>query len=131
LLDSHRVTPCEECHLSSAYKNASTKCKMCHLKDDKRFHKERLGTNCELCHNSNDWKKWFFDHDKQTDYKLDGAHTNLDCHGCHLKPVVRKIELDDKCISCHEEDDHHLGAFGERCEQCHVTESFTKLILQK
>ncbi len=131
LLDSHRITPCEECHLSSAYKNASTRCKMCHLKDDKKIHKQRLGLNCELCHNSNDWKKWFFDHNKQTDYKLDGAHTDLDCHACHRKVIIKDIKLDDRCFNCHEDDDHHLGAFGEQCEQCHVTESFTKLVLQK
>ncbi len=133
LLDSHVYTPCEECHLSAAYQDVDTKCKACHLKDDARIHKQRLGTDCAWCHNANDWKKWFFDHDKQTDYKLDGAHRNLDCHACHMVKVTKKkdLKLKTDCYSCHEDDDRHNGAFGERCERCHVTDSFRKLILQR
>lgn len=131
LLDSHKITVCEECHLTAEYKDADTKCNSCHEKDDKEVHKRRLGTNCELCHNANSWKKWYFDHDKQTDYKLDGAHKGLDCHACHTEPVKKEIKLDTKCISCHLDDDHHNGAFGRQCERCHVTESFRKLEFRK
>jgi len=131
LLDGHAITPCEECHITNAYQDAETKCYSCHKKDDDEFHKMRLGKNCALCHNANSWKKWIFDHDEQTDYKLDGAHKGLDCHSCHNVKIVKEIKLDTKCISCHAEDDHHNGSFGKQCERCHVTDSFKKLRLQK
>ena len=131
LLDAHAITACEECHLSSVYQDAGVECKDCHMKDDRHFHKKRLGLNCELCHNANSWRKWFFDHDKQTDYKLDGAHLGLECHACHHTVVKKEIELDSKCVSCHEADDHHNGSFGPDCERCHVTDSFKNLRLRK
>jgi len=131
LLDSHALVSCEECHLTTAYQDAELECSACHEKDDKKIHKRRMGSNCELCHNANDWKKWFFNHDKQTKYKLDGAHIGLDCHACHTKKIKKKIKLGKKCINCHQEDDRHNGAFGKQCERCHVTQSFKKLRLQK
>ena len=101
------------------------------MKDDQKVHQQRLGLNCALCHNANNWKKWVFDHDKQTDYKLDGAHKNLNCHACHRVKVEKEIKLKTNCFSCHEDDDRHDRKFGERCERCHVTESFKKLRLQQ
>ncbi len=129
LLASHAFTPCEECHITPAYQDVDNRCQDCHMKDDAEIHKKRLGLNCELCHNSNQWKLWFFNHDIQTDYKLTGAHKNLDCHGCHKMPIKKKIELDTTCYSCHAQDDHHQGAFGNRCERCHVTRSFKVLAI--
>lgn len=131
LLGTHAITPCEECHLTRAFKEAEVKCRNCHLKDDERTHKKRLGLNCELCHNSNDWKKWFFDHDKQSKYPLTGAHKKLSCYGCHKTVVEAEIKLDKKCYSCHERDDRHLGVFGKDCERCHLTSSWKDLTLKK
>jgi len=131
LLDAHVITACEECHMSSVYQDADVECSACHMKDDRHFHKERLGRNCGLCHNANSWRKWVFDHDKQTDYKLDGAHVGLECHACHQKVVKKEIKLDSKCVSCHETDDHHNGAFGPDCERCHATDSFKNLRLRR
>ncbi len=131
LLDAHAVTSCEECHLSSAYQDAEVACRHCHQADDEKAHGGKLGQRCELCHNANDWKKWLFDHNRQTDYKLDGAHENLDCHACHVERVKDKIELATDCYSCHAEDDYHHGAFGKRCERCHVTRSFKELTLRQ
>lgn len=129
LLGTHVITACEECHLTAAYQDADITCRSCHMKDDAKIHKERLGGNCELCHSANAWKLWSFDHDKQTDYRLDGAHKGLDCHACHAKPVKTKIELSDTCISCHERDDIHRGSFGTNCKRCHVTESWKRVKL--
>jgi len=59
-------------------------CWSCHEKDDK--HKKRLGKLCEDCHNALDWKRWDFDHDTRTHFKIDGAHKKLNCYDCHSKP---------------------------------------------
>ncbi len=127
LIGQHAITPCEECHLSASFKSAPLDCKSCHRADD--THKQRLGNECELCHNPNGWKLWRFDHNRQTDYKLDGKHEGLDCHACHKDPVTKRIRLSTACSFCHQDDDIHGGRFGQRCERCHMTESFKNITL--
>ena len=125
LIGLHAAVPCEECHLSSSYKVDSYACDACHKKDD--VHKQTLGSKCATCHNPNGWRVWRFDHNKDTDYKLDGAHTKVHCKRCHRKPVSGKIKLNKTCGACHSSDDPHNGGFGQQCEHCHVTESFKKV----
>ena len=122
LIGLHAVTTCEECHLTSEYKEAPLECNECHESDD--VHKGRLGPECGLCHNPNGWSLWQFDHNAQTDFVLDGAHEGLHCHACHDRPVAARIELSMGCYGCHRNDDRHEGAFGRNCERCHDTNSF-------
>ena len=124
LLGSHAIVPCEECHASGKFKDAKVQCDTCHKKDD--VHKKRLGKNCDLCHSPTDWRIWRFDHNKQTDFPLDGAHEGIDCHACHTEPVKDKIDLSPVCYSCHKKDDNHNGNLGTQCGRCHVTSSFKK-----
>ncbi len=126
LVGLHAVTPCEECHLSQDFKEADLVCNKCHEKDD--IHKKKLGIDCKLCHNPNGWKIWQFEHNKQTDYILDGKHEGLDCHACHTEPQL-EISLGSKCMDCHEKDDVHAGNFTSYCERCHVTSSFKDITL--
>jgi len=122
LIGVHAIVPCEECHFEPTFKDATTSCNACHQSDD--IHKNRLGSNCELCHNPNSWALWEFDHNTQTDYPLDGKHDGLDCTACHKTAILDKIELPSNCYACHVKDDVHRGSFGRNCEQCHSTESF-------
>lgn len=123
LIGMHAVTACEECHLTAEYKKSPIECVACHEKDD--VHKDKLGGDCELCHNPNHWNLWVFDHDKQSDYPLEGAHKDLDCLTCHTKPVGKnEIVLPIDCYSCHADDDIHLGKFGIQCERCHGFDTF-------
>jgi len=126
LIGLHGVTACENCHMTPEYKMERHDCFSCHKTDD--VHKKKLTSDCLLCHNPNDWGIWAFDHDKQSDYKLDGAHKEIHCEGCHQEPVKdrKKIVLSDKCHSCHQYDDVHSGQFGKYCDRCHSTESFKK-----
>jgi hypothetical protein len=70
-----------------------------------------------------------FDHAKQARFPLDGAHAALGCRSCHRDPLPADgvIRLPQTCGGCHRKDDVHDGEFGERCEQCHGTESFRAL----
>jgi hypothetical protein len=126
LLGKHAKVECKKCHLTPQFKDAKSECIACHKKDDK--HKLKLGPRCEDCHNAVDWKKWRFDHDKQTRFRLDGAHKDIDCLACHKKPSERKISLPGNCASCHADDDVHDGGFGNQCQRCHETGSFKKLL---
>jgi len=128
LVGLHATIPCEECHLSQTFKDADLKCIKCHEKDD--VHEQKLGLDCKLCHNPNGWGVWQFDHNKQTDYVLDGKHEGLDCLACHTKPIARdKVSLGSACVDCHAKDDVHQGSFTSFCEQCHVTSSFKDIRL--
>jgi len=122
LLGLHAVTPCEECHLTSAFKMEASDCHVCHQPDD--VHGHRLGPRCEQCHNPNDWSLWEFDHNTQTDYKLDGAHEDVDCMSCHVEEISGKIKLSSSCVTCHRSNDVHDGQFGKYCDRCHITKSF-------
>lgn len=129
LLGMHALASCADCHISKSYKDAKKGCNDCHGDDGK--HKGRLGTDCALCHNPNSWKVWRFDHNKQTDFKLDGAHKKSHCYACHRQPVKGRLDLPSTCYQCHEDDDAHRGSFGQRCERCHTTEVFDDIRFQR
>ena len=129
LIGLHAVVPCEECHLSTSYKDASIKCLSCHKPDDE--HKGKLGENCQQCHTPNGWKVWRFDHDMQTRFKLRNKHKKQHCYSCHSN-AVKKIESSPRsCIACHRNDDEHNGQFGSRCDRCHTTESFREIRMNR
>ncbi len=129
LIGMHATTPCEECHLSSAFKGTATICIKCHEQDDE--HKRALGPKCESCHNPNAWMLWRFDHSSQSDYELEGAHDGLECAACHKKPVKEKIKLSSRCGDCHQLDDFHDGQFGNDCERCHNSEDFSEISIKQ
>ncbi len=128
LLGLHAVVPCEECHLSAAFREVEAECTACHRRDD--IHEQQLGEDCESCHNPNAWTLWEFDHDAQSDFQLQGAHAGLDCLACHNRPVRKNISLSMSCGSCHRNDDVHDGRFGKTCERCHNVESFDDVELR-
>jgi hypothetical protein len=124
LIGMHAGAPCEECHLSSAFKNTTAACNDCHADDE---HNETLGTACGDCHNPNDWRLWRFDHDVQTEFKLEGAHSDLGCRQCHTARAAKEVRQSSRCNACHAQDDVHRGRFGRLCERCHSTDSFSNI----
>ena len=129
LIGQHAATGCEACHLSSAFGDTSDRCVDCHRADD--VHKQGLGEDCALCHNSNAWLIWNFDHD-QTSFKLRHTHAELHCHTCHSKPREEPESSDNdwRCIDCHRRDDIHQGQFGDSCDRCHNEENFDIINIQ-
>lgn len=125
LLGAHATVACEECHASGNFKDAKVSCVSCHAVDD--THRRRLGANCGVCHYVGDWKAWDFDHDKKTDFKLEGAHRGIVCEACHREVVTEKIKLSTDCSYCHLSDDAHNGGFGRRCGRCHGVKSFDEI----
>ena len=140
----HVGIACEKCHmpmymlaneravikikdLSRSFFGLSQDCVTCH----KDPHKGQLGNNCVRCHNFTDWKAAKeFDHSK-TRYPLTGLHIKVACEKCH-KPDVHGGPARYKdmkfaaCIDCHL--DPHKGSFKQRCEECHTTASWKKLL---
>jgi len=128
LLGMHALASCQSCHLTREYIDTKSECIDCH--DPDSGHGAALGKECGNCHNPNDWKLWLFDHNLQTDFKLDGEHQNLSCNSCHDKPAKKKVIRAKTCVSCHLGDDKHGGRFGRQCERCHTTNSFSEIRLQ-
>lgn len=124
LLGKHREVECLSCHEDETFSRTPVTCYGCHAEDD--AHNGRSGKNCGSCHNPRDWLDTSFDHDRDTSFPLDGGHATLTCDDCH-SPDPFSDELDGSCLSCHADDDHHDGHFGEHCETCHVTESWPEV----
>jgi len=125
LLGKHAPLACAKCHVSARFKDAQRPCSACHIKDDP--HKKTLGTACEQCHNARSWKAWAFDHDRRTQFVLDGKHKDAACSACHTRPAEGRVTAPSACYACHAKDDVHEARFGRQCEQCHVTTSFQKI----
>jgi Cytochrome c7 and related cytochrome c len=121
LVGLHVAVPCEQCHVTHKYRDVGLDCVDCHKKDD--VHKGSLGKECAKCHSPNGWRIWEFDHGKETGFALTGAHTKLVCAGCHKQPAD-EVKLNPNCLSCHEQDDVHLGQYGRQCQRCHSTVAF-------
>ena len=121
LTGSHIKTECKKCHLTPAFRDASSACNGCHEKED--VHKKSLGLKCENCHNTRSWKSWDFNHDR-TKFKLDGGHKKTKCADCHRGPMETKFKNPQTCGSCHVKDDVHNSGFGPQCERCHTADDW-------
>ena len=118
---AHQRVNCNACHIGGKYKDTPKQCVDCHQIRD--VHAKRFGRQCQDCHQEKAWDKTTFDHDRDTDYRLDGGHRNLDCNDCHAPEYrvseQRNNEIRD-CYSCHRDDDPHDGLNGDECENCHI-----------
>ncbi|MFZ5602675.1 MAG: cytochrome C [Pseudomonadota bacterium] len=123
LKGAHSTVECSQCHRGSDYKQAETTCVSCHKIDD--VHLNTFGTQCDSCHSTEKWKSVRFNHDRDTDFHLAGAHRTLQCSSCH-KPGTLAKELPQTCVGCHRQNDVHFGKNGEQCDQCHSVNSWGK-----
>ncbi|WP_339918402.1 hypothetical protein [Yeosuana marina] len=87
-------------------------------------HGDDFKINCNQCHNPSGWELDIylmrFDHNKKTNFKLEGAHTQTDCKACHASLVFNQAP--DQCASCHK--DIHSMSVGNDCAQCHTTNTW-------
>jgi len=130
LLGKHHDVKCDDCHVGglkpqqgkAEREKLPLNCVGCHRKlDQEKGHKGKFGDKCDSCHNNDDWKKPFFDHDKDTHYVLKGKHIKTACQDCH-KGTLYVEKLTSDCISCHrttDMDSGHKGQLGPHCEKCH------------
>jgi hypothetical protein len=132
-LSDHRRTAkgapftCADCHPKGIMTFDQAICADCHGAMDASFmqqHEATFGKDCLPCHNGNGGAK--VDHSKFA-FKLTGAHAGLPCNDCHAgaKSLADHQKTPQDCYSCHAKDDHHKGAFGTQCGQCHSTSSWS------
>lgn len=122
LLGKHVDAACDACHQTHAFRDAPDACVDCHTADDP--HADRYGDDCAACHNPVNWRAWQFDHDRQTDFALTGAHADTACNACHRQPLTVMGRTSMRCGDCHRADDIHDGKFGADCARCHTADNF-------
>jgi len=143
LRGAHAEVECLDCHTEKRkhYKTGASStttsylfetppnCYSCHSNVYEHESKESKWTQCTDCHSSGieSWKaltkRMPFNHNKQTDYRLEGRHEKVACAECHqpdekMKRVTTFAPLDFKqCTDCHY--DIHEGKYGTECQTCH------------
>jgi hypothetical protein len=118
LKGKHVQTTCAACHINKVFTiKTGMQCIDCHKADD--GHKGKNGTRCERCHTETEWKQVSFDHNRDSKFKLSGAHTKAKCDACH-KAASSDMKTDASCSSCHQAEDVHKGQEGTNCQSCHT-----------
>ena len=136
LTGKHVSVACAKCHKTEGgtnivrYRPLGTACADCH----QDVHLRQFTKTCETCHSTAGFSRAFssFDHQRDSSYRLDGAHAARKCEECHKKEsrpaaggpaeVVRYRPLSNECASCHQ--DEHGGQLGRDCAKCHDTVHF-------
>ncbi len=121
----HKEASCLKCHQDFKFTNTPTLCSGCHQKD---LTHDPLG-ECSVCHSPFSWKKNRFNHNRQSRFKLENDHLEVDCFRCHTQKRGRKRLFrgaPKDCYSCHQADGVEAhGDFGN-CAKCHTTEGFER-----
>lgn len=121
----HRDNECEDCHTTKSFASAERNCANCHREDDP--HGGHFPGTCDACHNPVGWDLWAFDHNTQTGFPLDGAHTDVGCDDCHRSSLEKMKSFNGGCGNCHRTHDDHDGEFGADCGRCHAADSFSEV----
>jgi len=118
LLGAHRTVQCGACHKSLPgtkeiqFKGTMRDCEECHSDPHGgQFVSKKGGTPCADCHDSLRWVPSLFDHDRRTQFPLQGGHAGVKCDRCHsnFKDVGGNQVLFYKptpvqCAACHSSD---------------------------
>ena len=122
LLGQHAQVECLECHQLTSLEDTSSDCFACHAEDDP--HDQQYGQDCAVCHSPAGWENASFDHALAA-FPLTGAHTSVDCSGCHINKIYRGTP--QACQACHAQADPHAGQFPQDCAACHTTERWSQV----
>jgi hypothetical protein len=125
---------CGSCHVRFSRQSQRGLCLDCHKEIAEDFASETgfhalspdVGDNeCASCHTDHEGRdadvvglvEQSFDHDL-TRFPLRDSHTEPLCADCHT-PDALFHAAETECVSCHLEDDQHMGHLGEQCADCH------------
>lgn len=117
LLGAHRSVRCLECHRPIvgdgpkriAFHSTPVDCVSCHEDiHGGQFAQAGKPVVCTQCHSLVAWKPSTFNHDKQTNFSLKGAHEAVPCQDCHTqrsivagRATVMYRKALTRCSDCH------------------------------
>jgi nitrate/TMAO reductase-like tetraheme cytochrome c subunit len=137
LVGGHAGLDCADCHKSAAvgqFQGLSTQCYSCHQKTYQQTNAPnhlaaKFPTQCEQCHNINNWFGVNFDH-ASVGFPLTGGHANLQCDQCHKGGNFNLTST--ACVGCHLSDfqkasnpNHVSLGLPQTCENCHTTAAWS------
>lgn len=134
-LNGHQFTAqkeafvCFDCHGEDVTTFASSSCQTCHSQIDIAFAQAHLlsfGTECLACHDGVDRYGDDFNHNVFA-FQLIEGHAETSCTSCHLdaRTIIDLQSAPQDCFSCHQQDDPHVGAYGNDCAACHSAEGWS------
>lgn len=94
----HLEVSCGQCHKQGKFKGTPKTCNACHG-DPHQGQLTQAG--CQSCHSVQAWARVTFDHNRQSRFKLEGAHTRVSCVACHGRNALRFKPLPTTCEGCH------------------------------
>lgn len=96
----HQKVACGQCHKQGKFQGTPKACSSCHGDPHEG---QLVQAGCRSCHSVQGWARVTFDHDRQSRFKLQGAHARLPCAACHRTEsrVVRFKPLPITCEGCH------------------------------
>lgn len=111
LKGKHNKVKCSDCHKlpnensrpgEAKFASLPQKCLSCHNDP----HKDKLSHSCDICHREEGWKgkNLLFEHNNNSDFKLDNVHINITCSGCHhtnQNNVTKYKSIPKTCDGCH------------------------------
>jgi hypothetical protein len=115
----HAELGCRECHSvglefpeGTPFKltGSSSACSSCH--EDAhvgQFAAPDGSVACASCHTDSGWNELLFDHDRDSQYPLLGAHLKVQCSECHPVETQNEVAF------------IRYKPLGTRCEDCHAT----------
>ena len=124
----HKKVACYKCHKPAnkdkntkiyQFSSLSSQCQNCHEDIHYGQFKEKTVkknvTRCDRCHSPVDWLAGKFQHNRDSKFKIDGAHQSVGCRQCHPKVTIKgktfrlyKLLRTD-CKFCHGESKTPLG----------------------
>ena len=138
LLGKHQDLDCEKCHGMPDKNTKSVRikyiglefetCIQCHQNPHPNI---KDNNDCLSCHTMRGWSKeqLVFDHNQNSQYKLEGKHIEVSCKKCHLTSTddnevvsVKLKDIGSECGDCH--DDIHKGQFEKKCQSCHFEDGW-------
>ena len=138
LLGKHQDLDCVKCHSVPDKKTKQVKtkyiglefetCIQCHENPHPNIKDKN---DCLSCHTMRGWSKdkLVFDHNQDSQYKLEGKHIEVSCKKCHPSSskekgatMVKLINIGSECGDCH--DDIHKRQFKKKCKSCHMEDGW-------
>jgi hypothetical protein len=116
LTGRHVAVACTGCHEETAsgrapaglrFAGVPRNCEGCHRDPHLGQFERAQAAACDRCHTTDDLRATRFDHDRDSAYRLDGAHARLECGACHRRETrgeqsfVRYRPLPTTCAGCH------------------------------
>jgi Zn finger protein HypA/HybF involved in hydrogenase expression len=90
------------------YQPLAFRCVDCHADAHRGQFGKKEQARCEKCHQATQWRELLFVHNRDSAFKLEGAHAKAECEKCHVpmelkdrSVVIVYKPMKKDCAACH------------------------------